>query len=125
MNIYIWYCYWRIPFESSRLVKALSYLVVHIALSVVSVYYFYLFFNAKTDTKLSNTLSYIAGFYLTFLNYSMLMYLVHDLVYLTRNIIPYPDGLRIFSYKLFFGGFVIFGIAAVISNITKPPKNNL
>ncbi len=43
------------------------------------------------------------------------MYLVHDIVYTTRNLIPYPENLKIFTEKLFFGGFVIFGLAAVIS----------
>lgn len=115
MNLYIWHQYWKIPFRESRFIKAMSYFLVHISLTIISVYYFYLFFNGQTDTKKSTILSYIAGFYLTFLHYSMLMYLVHDLVYLTRNLIPYSEKVKAFSERLFFGGFIIFGIAAIIS----------
>ncbi len=115
LNIYIWKCYMKIPFRRSRFLKAMSYFTVHISLAMISVIYFYLFFNGKTETRKSNILSYIAAFYLTFIHYSALMYLVHDLVYMTRNIFSYPEGLKVFVEKLFFGGFIIFGIAAIIS----------
>lgn len=118
MNIYIWNFYWQIPFSKARVLKIMNYLVIHLALAIVSIHYFYLFFNAKTDRRQTKSLSYIAGFYLTFLHYSMIFHLVHDLVYATRNIFPYPQNLKRLGNKLFFGGFLIFGVTAVISLIS-------
>lgn len=115
MNVYIWHCYWKIPFRTSRLLKALSYATVHVALTAVSVYYFVLYFSGKTDSIKAKILSYVAGFYITFLHYSVLLFLSYDLVSLTGKFINYPDNLRIITKKIFYGGFLIFGISALIA----------
>ncbi len=118
MNVYIWYCYWRIPFKINRRLKTASYLVVHLLLGGVSVFYFYLYFSGRTASMASHLLSYIAGFYLTFLHYAVLMYLVHDLITLSAKVIRYPEKFRSFGTKLFFGGFVIFAISAALAGFS-------
>lgn len=115
MNIYVWNRYWMIPFETSKIFKTNIYLIVHLSLTILSLYYFYLFFTGKTESKKADFLSKIAGFYLTFFHYSVLMYLVHDLVKFSSRFINYSESFRYFSHRLFFGGFVIFFIAFIIS----------
>ncbi len=115
MNLYIWNFNWKIPFSKGKILKLMNYSIVHLALAIVSIHYFYLFFNERTDGKQTKVLSYIAGFYLTFLHYSMLFLLIHDLVYWTRNKFPYPRELKVLGSRLFFGGLLIYGLTALIS----------
>lgn len=115
MNIYVWNRYWMIPFETSKVFKTNIYLVIHLSLTILSLYYFYLFFTGKTESKKASILSKVAGFYLTFLHYSVIMYLIHDLVKFSSKFINYSESFRAFSHRLFFGGFVIFFIAFLIS----------
>ncbi len=115
MNIYVGNQYISIPFESFRALKLSIYIVVHLLLIAVSIYYFYLFFTGNTDGDRTGHLSKISGFYITFINYALFFYLIYDLVRLTQDLFPYPEALKLFSGKMFFGGFLIFGLAALIS----------
>lgn len=118
MNIYIWRSYWKIPFKKRKLIKSSSYLIVHLILTILTVLYFYLFFNGKTDSLFIKSLSYIAGFYIVFLHYSVFLYIIHDLVYKTRNRINYHVNIKKLGKKIFFGGFLIFSISAIIGTLS-------
>ncbi len=115
VNVYIWSKYWSYQFRNNRRPKIFVYFIIHFILVLISIYYFKLFFSGNTTSCLARLLSYIAGFYLTFINYSMLIYLFHDLVYSTRNLFKYPHKIKRFGYMVFFGGFLIFTLASGIS----------
>lgn len=118
MNLYIWSRYWRIPFETGRFLKLSSYLGLHLFLIFLSVYYFYIFFNGRLEEKRARLLGYVASFYISFLHYSMIFYLCFDLMYITRNFIPYSLAFRNFINRLFFGGFLIYALAAILAMIS-------
>lgn len=115
MNLYIWNRYWSIPFVSFRLLKVSTYLVIQVILVLLTLYYFYLFFNGKAESGAAKPLAYVAAFYLTLLHYSFIFYLIHDVVNLSSRHIAYPLRLRVFGGTLFYGGFLIFLIASSIA----------
>lgn len=118
VNTFIFKSYISIPFKEFRTLKLSIYGGIHLALTAITIYYFYIYFSAKTSKKHTEKLSNIAGFHMTFLNYSMIFYLIYDLVYFTRNKIAYSDNVKIFGNKLFFGGFFVFGMAAILGFIS-------
>lgn len=118
MNIYIWTRYWKIPFTKAKMLKLNSYLGLHILLVAASLYYFYILFNGRIEKKKTRLLSYLASFYITFLHYSVIFHFLYDLLHMSRNIISYPIGFKIFIEKIFFGGFLIYGICGLISLVS-------
>lgn len=115
MNFYIAYSYWRVPFTHARIAKLSGYISVHLVLTVLSLVYFVFFFTAKTKSNLSKILSYVAAFYIVFIHYSVILLVLHDVFALSSRFIKYPEKLQLWSSKVFFGGFLLFTIAAIIS----------
>lgn len=118
INLYIWNQYWQIGFIYSKNLKLSIYLLIHLILVGISIYYFCLFFRGKRNNKKSKILGKISGFYISFIGYSLIFYLIYDLFKLTKNIIAYGQDIENLISKIFFGGFLIFfwaGFLAILS----------
>ncbi len=115
MNVYLWNSYRKIPFQRWRIPKISSYSFLHIIITFLSARYFYMFFKGRMEREKSEFLSYIAGFYISFMHYSVIFYLLHDLFYFSGKLIAYPESFLAWVDKIFFGGFLIFGLSAIIS----------
>lgn len=115
MNIYIYRNYIDIPFKFYRDRKIMVYMIIHLILLLTTVFYFYLFFKGETYFKYINTMSKLAGFYISFLHYSVVFYLIYDLFYILIKKISFLDVLRVNLRSLFFGGFIIFALAGLIA----------
>ena len=109
MNGYIALRYMQIHFVSYHLQKQMIYFIVHGALLLNALFYFYQFFTGKMQSPYRRYQAIVAGFYLTFLHYAFIFSVIYDFVLksLIEPTYVYVDlWIFILAFAISFYGYV-------------------
>lgn len=115
INLYLIYHYFVIPFKSKKAFKRSILIVFHAILMASSLFYFQRFFYTQTQTPLMDVLMYLSGIYLCMLFYSVALFFIYDILRIINHFKRFPEKLRHFADKFFYGGLTVFIIAALIT----------
>ena len=115
LNLYLIYHYFVIPFKSRKPLKRGVLILIHVALMMLGILYFQKFFFGETQTAFMDGLMYVAGIYLCMLFYSVGFFFIYDMLRIINHFKQFPEKLRKFANKFFYGGLTVFIICALIT----------
>ena len=125
LNIYLVYHYFAIPFKSRKPLKRGILVVIHVALMIFGILYFQKFFYGQTQTPFMDGLMYVAGIYLCMLFYSVGFFFIYDILRTINQFKKFPEKLRRFADKFFYGGLTVFIICALITALGFYPAHKI
>jgi predicted MPP superfamily phosphohydrolase len=115
LNLYLAYHYLNIPHHTHKKFKSIACLVLHIGLTIATVWYFTQLFQGKTQSGFINILMVLAGIYLLMFAYCVTLFLITDLFRLINKIVKFPERVRNFGKNIYRNGLTIFVIAILLT----------